>query len=190
MFHIPPNNPYPVILGIDPGSETLGVSCLVIEPVSLQIVSTQAMTFIGSKLNMNAWMESVHSARFARIDAHKENLKQLFTLTRPVCVVCESPFYNPRRPQAYGVLVETLDAIRHAVWEYDQHLGLNLIDPPTVKRSVGAKGNADKDVMKQSVCALTDLNYQGQVPLSLLDEHSIDAIAVAYSKLVEFRNKT
>jgi Holliday junction resolvasome RuvABC endonuclease subunit len=188
MFHIPPNSSYPRLLGIDPGSETLGVACLSVDANTLEIVNTQAITFIGSKLGMNPWMTNVHSARFARIAAHKENLKRVFSQTLPVAIACESPFYNPRRPNAFEVLVETLDMIRQAVWEYDQHLALDLVDPPTVKISVGAKGNADKDVMRAKILALPNLNFTGSIPLHLLDEHSIDAIAVAYSKLQQYRN--
>ena len=188
MFYIPPTSPHPRVIGIDPGSETLGVACLSLDARTLEIVNTQAMTFVGSKLGMNELMENVHSARFARIAAHQQNLKNIFGQLLPVAVVCESPFYNPRRPGAFAPLVETLDAIRRAVWEYDQMLPLDMVDPPTVKRSVGAKGNADKDVMKQHVLALPDLNFTGLIPLHLLDEHSIDAIAVAYSKIQLYRN--
>lgn len=186
MFIIPPTSPHPRILGIDPGSETLGVACLSVDAHTLEVVNTQAITFVGSKLGMDPWMEGMHSARFARIAAHQENLKAIFRQTLPVSIVCESPFYNPRRPNAFAPLVETLNAIRRAVWEYDAQQPLESVDPPTVKNAVGAKGNADKDAVKAKVLTLP-LNFTGPIPLELLDEHSIDAIAVAYSKLVQLR---
>jgi Holliday junction resolvasome RuvABC endonuclease subunit len=129
-----------------------------------------------------------HSARFARLHSHYVNLRMTFEYTRPVIVVCESPFFNAKRPQAYGALVETLSAVRRALWEYDPYMQLYLIDPPRVKRAVGAAGNAGKDDMRTAVLKLAqELRYQGPVPLECIDEHSIDAIAVGYSKLVEFR---
>lgn len=187
MFYVPSDSPHARIIGIDPGSEMLGVSCLTIDVRTLDIINTQACTFTGSKLNMNLWMEQIHSTRFSRIAAHKENLKHIFQICQPVAIVCESPFYNPRRPNAYGVLVETLDAIRHSVWEYDQCIPLDLIDPPTVKRAVGGKGNADKIEMKRLVLSLPDLNFTGTIPLECVDEHAIDAIAVAYSRIIHYR---
>jgi len=190
MFQLPPNHDdFAHILGIDPGSETLGVSCISVNPYTLEIVYTQAVTFIGSKLNMNPQMLDTHSARFARIAAHQKNLKNLFTEIMPVSIVCESPFFNPRRPNAFAPLVETLDAIRRAVWEYDQVQTLELVDPPTVKMAVGCRGNADQDAMNLAVMALPDLNYCGAIPFYQLDEHSIDAIAVAYSKICQYRGK-
>jgi Holliday junction resolvasome RuvABC endonuclease subunit len=190
MFHIPANSQSAQILGIDPGSSTLGISCMSIDVHTLEIVCTQAITFTASKLQINPWMEQIHSPRFARISAHKENIKRILQHCLPVAVVCESPFYNPTRPQAYGALVETLDAIRQAVWEHDQCMPLDLIDPPTVKRCVGGKGNADKDEMKKLVLNLPDLNFIGPSSLLEIDEHSIDAIAVCYSKIMQYRSIT
>ena len=190
MFNIQTNSPHVRVIGIDPGSVTLGVACMTVDVNTLQIVNTQAVTFIGTKLPIDPWMEQMHSPRFARIAAHKENLKNVFNYCHPIVVACESPFYNPSRPHAYGVLVETLDAIRHAVWEYDPCLSLELTDPPTIKMAVGGKGNADKDEMKRLILRLPDLNFTGMTPLHLLDEHSIDAIAVAYTKLLQYRSIT
>jgi Holliday junction resolvasome RuvABC endonuclease subunit len=190
MFSFCSDNQAVRILGIDPGSVTLGIACLSIDPQTLEILNTQAVTFTSLKLAINPWMEQVHTPRFARIAAHKENIKYVLNYCRPVAVVCESPFYNPSRPQAYGVLVETLDAIRQAVWEYDQCIPLDLVDPPTVKQAVGGKGNADKDAMKQLVLNLPNLNFTGPIQLSALDEHSIDAIAVCWSKIMQYRSIT
>lgn len=187
MFQLPVNSQHARVLGIDPGSDTLGIACLSVDVQTLEIVNTQAITFVGSKMSMNPWMEQIHSARFARIAAHKQNFLNVFRITTPVAVVCESPFFNPARPNAFAPLVETLDALRQAVWEYDQQLPLDLVDPPTVKRAVGGKGNADKDMMKQLVMGLPGLNFTGPIPLQFVDEHSIDAIAVGYSRITQYR---
>jgi Holliday junction resolvasome RuvABC endonuclease subunit len=65
---------------------------------------------------------------------------------------------------------------------YDPWKPLYRVDPPTVKKKVGAPGNADKNAVKQALLRLPDLNYQGETPLAMLDEHSVDALAVAYGK--------
>ena len=173
------------IVGIDPGSETLGLSIINFDIDSFKIESTYAQTFIGSKMfDADNWLSVIHSPRVARINSHKENLVKIFNSVNPLVIACESSFYNPRRPNAYAVLIEVLTAVREAVMEYDIWKPLYLIDPPTVKKSVGAPGNADKVKMLECVCNLTQLNYSGDVPIQELDEHSIDAIAVAYCKYV------
>lgn len=175
-----------VIVGIDPGSENLGFATIEFDFATYEIVATKAITYVGSKLmSKNTWLTEHHGERVGRIACLKEIVIERLQELDPILVVCESPFYNPRRPGAYGVLVEVMLALKEATREYDPWRVLNMIDPPTVKKSVGAKGNAGKEDVLQAVLNLPGLNYQGNVPLSDLDEHSIDAIAVAYSKYKE-----
>lgn len=162
----------------------MGVAIIHFDITTLKIVKSHVSTFTGSKLYaMQSWNEQTQSARYARINAHKENLLRLFQVNNPVQIVAEDGFFNQRRPNAFAVLMEVQIAIRQAVYEYSHWRELFLIDPPTVKKAVGVAGNADKFKVKDGVCALSDLKYEGLVPLIDLDEHSIDALAVAYAKL-------
>jgi hypothetical protein len=189
MLHLLPGDASRVgsILGIDPGTQSLGTGIIDIDVTTLEIVRSTATTFVGDKLGPNRWLANVHSDRFARLDAHRRNLLELLHLVQPISVVCESPFFNSRRPQAFSALVETVDMVRHAVWEYDQNMVLDLIDPPSVKRAVNAAGNAGKDDVHLAISKISEFKYSGLIPFASLDEHSIDALAVAYSKLIEYR---
>lgn len=179
------------IVGIDPGSENLGFASIEFNLDDFSIVSTRAQTFTGSKLMVkNSWLIESRGERVARINALRLIVYKKLEALQPIQVVCESPFYNPRRPMAYGVLIEVMLALKEVTYEHDPWRELYLIDPPTVKKCVGAAGNADKVKVKEAVLALPGLNYDGYVPLQDLDEHSIDAIAVAYSKYVDLiKNK-
>lgn len=174
------------IAGVDPGTETLGVGVLFVDLVTWKIQASMAQTFRGSKMAGKAnWIAEVHGDRAARIASHEDNLLQLFCEIEPLEIACESPFFNRAHPQAYGALVEILSAVRRAVMRYDSWKPLHLIDPPSVKNAVGVKGNKGgpegKALMQRAVLALDyELNYTGQVPMDQLDEHSIDALAVAY----------
>lgn len=180
-------SPHATIVGLDPGTETLGLACITFDVRDLEIERTEALTLKGSKCRFNQFMADMHSARFARLNTLGLNILEYLHYHHPIAVVCESPFFNAKRPQAYGALTEATNMIRQAVWSYDQSVELVMIDPPSVKKAVGAKGNAGKPEMLSAVCALQGLKYNGYPPLSLLDEHSIDAIAVAFSKLNEYR---
>lgn len=169
------------IVSIDPGTDALGLAILDVSFDNFEIIKTRASTIIASKLvSEDSWLAQVHNYRTARIYKLKEILLKRFIDLEPAIVVCESPFFNPRRPGAFAPLVEILAAIRGAVIEYDSWKPLNLIDPSTIKKSVNAPGNADKTVVKKCVMALTDINFDGDVPIEDLDEHSYDAIAVGY----------
>lgn len=177
------------IVGIDPGSDTLGLSIIKIRIPTLEIVAIEAQTFTGSRMfSNNGWQASVLGERYARIHAHKVNLVQLFTDINPINIACEGPFFSQRRPSAFGSLMEVLSMIREAVELYDPWRTLYVIDPPTVKKSVGAPGNAMKDVVRKHVIELLKPYYVGPKPIEELDEHSIDAIAVAYCRYVSLKN--
>lgn len=170
------------LIGIDPGSDKLGIANLKVDLDSLEIIESTATTIIASKLvSDQSFLAQIHSYRTARIYKLKEELLKYFNKLQPSIISCESPFFNPRRPGAFQPLVEVLAMIKDAVIEYDIWQPLFLIDPSSIKNSVKASGNADKDKMKLAVIALGDIHFDGDV--SKLDEHSIDALAVAYCKL-------
>lgn len=168
------------ICGIDPGSDTMGICVMQFNVINLQIVKTHAFTVHGSRMGGNDWLTINYGDRFRRIANLKENLLNVFRQTEPLTIAVEAPFMNMLRPQAYGVLMEVMAAIRSAISEYDLWLDPYLIDPSSVKNAVGAPGNAKKEIIRQCIMNLNYLN--STVDLSLLDEHSLDAIAVALTR--------
>jgi Holliday junction resolvasome RuvABC endonuclease subunit len=175
---------YATIIGIDPGTDTLGVSILVFNVYTLEIITTEAFTLRGAKMiDKNGWIPTYKGERFARIKELKERLLSIFRKERPLFVVSESPFFNRLRPNAYGALIEILTSIHQAVYEYDPWVTLHEIDPPRIKKAVGAKGGSGKDAVRDGVLALApELRYSGKVPLEELDEHAFDAIAAAVAQ--------
>lgn len=189
MVHLMPINASAIatIVGIDPGTENLGMCSLSFDVQTLEVIGMNAQTFVGSKLGMNPWLVEMHSERFARIEAHKQNLIRVLQVHDPMIVVCESPFYNARRPNAGFALTEVIFALRCACIEYSSNLEFTLLDPPSVKKAVGAKGNAKKEEVLEAILKLPDSCYVGPGKITDLDEHALDSFAVAYSKLVEWR---
>lgn len=176
------------IVGIDPGTETLGLSVLEFDLVAFRIQSIWAATYRGSRLPASEWLGYIHGDRERRIAAHKSNLLEILHRYRPLYVCCESPFYNQKRPSAYGALTEIVCALRETVQQYDAWKPLYLVDPPSVKRAVNAPGNAGKDIVKSSILQIEELTSVSKTPIAILDEHSIDAMAVAYAQYVTCRN--
>lgn len=84
-----------------------------------------------------------------------------------------------RFPQSYMALVECVLCIRNAVMQYDYHIPLYSVDPTTAKQSTGMKitRGSDKEDVRDALRARTDLRWA--VDLETLDEHSVDAVAVA-----------
>jgi Holliday junction resolvasome RuvABC endonuclease subunit len=170
------------IVGIDPGSTTLGTGTIWVDLTTMRIVASQAVTFHGDRLYRESWTGGLYGDRIARIWALENSLVHLFQQTQPFLIASEAPFINPRFPQAGLALTEVVMMIRNAINRYDPWKAPLMIDPPTVKNAVGAPGNADKDRVKLALMQLPDLCYNGAVPLQNLDEHSVDALAVAYCR--------
>lgn len=174
------------VIGIDPGSTTLGFSVLEYDARTLKIIRTYAFTFNAGKMKLNDLDVETHSERYARIYELMEALYEKFVELRPTFVICESPFMAMRRPQAYGALVEVVFAIRSALRKYDPTMSLDLIDPPSAKNAVGAAGNAKKEQVHAALAKLLpELRFDeslSEAPFLELDEHSVDGTAIAYSR--------
>ncbi len=173
------------IIGIDPGTETLGVSVLDVHldtnRIALQYAATYTATQLIRLFNLQ-WISSVHGEKVARLKAHEENLYSLFTSFQPHEIVSESPYLG-RFPAAYAALVECMSTIRSAVMRYDFRMPLYTLDPPTVKASLGVSGKSgDKTLMREGLLKLNDLENPNRIPIEQFDEHSIDAVAVAYTR--------
>lgn len=176
------DDPTPLrVIGIDPGTDTLGVSVLDVCLATNRISLVSSQTFSGLQMSRNyRWVSDVHGDKIARLKAHEENLYYIFCDMQPHEVICESPFLG-RLPAAFRALIECLDAIRSALMRYDDRIPLLTVDPPTVKNALGVNGKSgDKSLMRHGVLRLTTLENPNNVALEQLDEHSIDSIAVAY----------
>lgn len=187
-------SPIGSIVGIDPGSDTLGVGILYVDLRTWQIVSSEAFTLNGTRNGRGSFVTEVHGDRHGRIDSHREELTRVFRLVNPFSLACEAPFISRRRPQAFGALTEVVCAVRAAAMAYDAWRPLEMIDPPTVKRAVGVSGKTGgpegKKLMLQAVLAMQQVFcYNGPVEMQKLDEHSIDALAVAYCHYIQLLEK-
>jgi len=186
MLRMPHSAPVTTtLIGIDPGSSTMGVCIMTVDALTLEIVSTDAFTIVGEKLmKKNSFLGYIHGERFARIDAIEERLLAIFDRHNPFDVASESPFFNPGRPNAFEVLVEVVYMIRKALWRHNPWLRLYRIDPPTVKKGVKAEKLTGKEAVQTAVLAMEPLlHYIGKTPMRQLDNNAIDAIAVAKTRL-------
>lgn len=179
MLFIPEADPCVRIMGFDPGGK-LGMAVLEVNLITERVCVKMAGTLSSDKAPTRyPVVFEYHGAPIARHHFVKDELRCIFDQYRPHVVASEAPFMG-RLPQVFKSLVLLVYNIRLALFDYDTHKPLILLDPPSVKKSVGAKGRSDKDVMKEAVMKL---DIESDVVLSELDEHGIDAIAVAYSQV-------
>lgn len=178
------------VVGIDPGTETLGFSVLDLDLTSGKIAVAHSETVNSQKI-LGAYRteERVHGLRTARLMALEDRLFLYLEHHQPHAVCAESPFMS-RFPQAFAALTECVSHVRRAVCRYDRYMSLEMVDPPTAKKAVGVtvKRGITKEDVKIAIEKLK-LEYAEGMSLDSLDEHSVDSIAVGYHLAKIFRDQ-
>ena len=190
---------YFTILGIDPGSTTMGVSAMHVNFATLQIHGAELLTLHALKptggRQINQWMLDTHSERSMRLRELAWMLGQQLMYQRPVFVACEAPFFNPRNPNAYQVLVETMKVIENTVYAWNPWRPLYRIETTVAKKAVAPKDPAGilalkaiKDSKeKVRFCVERHPEIAKWVNYAIHDEHNVDALIVAYAQLTRIR---
>lgn len=186
MLYLPEQSLPLRILGIDPGTNTLGVAVIDLDLATQQMTAILGKTFSGNQLagNFN-YLAEVYGDRAARLRGHEDNLYYFMHEVQPHCIIAESP-YMGRFPQAFSALVECVNSIYRAVLRYNRTMPLLMIDPPSVKKAAGMVGRlAGKEPVRIAMSKLPHLHYAPGFTLDSLDEHGVDALAVAHYRAGE-----
>lgn len=179
------------ICGIDPGSLHLGFCVFRFDIETFEIFSIESTTIAPEKLvRDDDPIGLTHNGRVQRITALKVRLHELFSYYDPSVICCESSFYNRFRPSAFGVLMECITAIRFSAIAYNPYVPMRTHEPSIIKKTIGAHATkGGKDAIKVALKKIPDvmkaLDYQS---IDHLDDHAIDAIAVAYTEYLCIKN--
>lgn len=183
------NIPNCYLLGIDPGSSSLGLAILELDSTTFSIVATTAYTIEATKLELFNTLDLRLPERERRLRAISKAVGLCLEAYRPLTLAIESPFFNSRKPSAYAVLIETMYVLKQTARAYDLNLPIIEVDPPTAKKAIGVRRLkakerrrlklTTKDLVREALLPLTALKLTESI--DSLDEHSLDAIAVVYS---------
>ena len=180
MFAIPVEYQRVNVVAFDPGGDTTGVAVLTINPSTAEIFSGSAWTLKTSKIQAFTGLDpDFHSERVCKLKSLSLEVYSILEQTRPWAVGCEAPFFNRLMPSAYGSLTEVVSNIQNTCLHYNPYTRFELVSPQLVKKSVGVAGKKGKEIMRAAVGSDTALSSKLLVDLNTLDEHAIDALAVA-----------
>lgn len=176
-------NPYYRIISIDPGSNMCGMSVLKLNTLTLEIEIEFVSTFFrkevlkGREGDVEKWGE-----RVIRNLGYAQILKRLLDKYDPNAVFCEAAFAH--RIQTFKVITEQSALFTSICYNYSREVPFNTFSPSEVKANMGVDGRSgDKTLM---TAALKLRKFHGNVvDLDVLDEHSIDAIAVGLKHIDE-----
>jgi Holliday junction resolvasome RuvABC endonuclease subunit len=176
-------------MSLDPGLSNTGVATFDIDFTTGKILRIEAFTLTNNKLADDTGLDDeIHQERAIKLMKLKQALQFVLENTTPVDVACEAPFYNPLMPMAYGVLVEVVSHLFHAVVEFNPNIQFTQYPPMTVKKSVGAKAakkdtEKGKNMVKEALLQIPEIMSVLVTDIELLSEHAIDAIAVGYTHM-------
>lgn len=166
------------ILGIDPGNN-LGVSLIEVD-FDLNIKSIHTKVFVLNK--------GVTDEDFIIVERNNYLSSILTDLLRtytPVAIGCEDCFKS-KFANAVIQLSQYLLTIRTTVYREFGKFPITIMPPKLVKSSIGATGSATKHDMYVAVKKIKELKDYVREDMT---EHEIDAMAISYLTLLDFRNQ-
>lgn len=172
------------ILGIDNGTNTVGIVILEHDIRTGVSVVTRAETFKADRTSASRYpdMDYYGDGFTARLRAIREYMTTVLEDEDPDAVAIETPFARRAFVSSYKALSLSLDYIQEAVYDYRPALEFIGISPYTAKAAVIPKGRdfkTEKDHIRDCILADPTIVAGSGVVLCELDEHAIDAIAVA-----------
>jgi len=171
-------------VGIDPGLSKCGIS--VFKMTDRQLDSIEAFTLVTDQLNIySSYQEEQHTERHIRLNRLSLAYREVLFRVAPALVCCESPFYNPKMPSAFGSLTEIITVLRLETNQYNLIVPFILYSPQEVKKTFSRSGKVGKLVMREALEKDDILTDKLITPLYSLDEHGVDAIAVGYTLLLD-----
>lgn len=169
----------PCVLGIDPGTSSLGVSIINYDLTARKCYLLEAMTLEADRLKGGRIINDVHGNSYSRMYWMSSEIYRILSEYGITEVYCEAPYLR-KFPQAFAKLTECVNMVRSTVLHYSCAVPFTTIDPATVKMSVGVGGrDGDKSHMLEALHR-TDIIIPTHDFYSTLDEHAVDATAVAY----------
>ncbi len=163
------------IIGIDPGTNFVGVSVLEIDSNTFTInkIITHVLD-ISNIQNTN----SLNNNIVYRLGILTNNIRQIVELYSPKTIGIESPFINMLRPISVVPLSQSVQAIEYGIYLYDKNILIGKYPPSTIKKTVGAKGGSDKIEILDAMLKLTEVS--SKINLLNLTDHEVDATAIGY----------
>lgn len=173
------------ICAIDPGTNTMGYSILLVNLSDFTIEVDHSVTFVASKA-IRSYGEVTREKRLKWLE---DKLVEEFNNDEPDYIIMESAFANRRRITAFEALIECRVIITNAVERFDSSREILLIDPISVKYGIGAmvrgtkrpkkKGKKvdTKDLVRKVIKEDKDLKWNN-INIDDLDQHEVDSIGV------------
>lgn len=167
------------IIAIDPGTHFTGLCYLT---VNNNIISIEHVETIEALLlDDNTLSNYLHGSTWTRI-INLSNYISSFAQKINPDYFCSEKNYISLNVHSGLTIGELITAVRTQVYLFNPYIRFEIFEASSVKKNIGVKGTSgDKEDVKNAILNL-NLQNNSNIDLNLLDEHSIDAIAVGLFK--------
>lgn len=174
-------------MAVDPGSNKAGVSIFDIDFKQRKIISIQTWTVDMEKLkNDTPLLPEIHPQKMIKLYRLRNEFSRILKEFKPDFVAYEGPFINTRNPNAFGPLIQVLTMIFDAVVTENPGVHFHIMQPQSVKKSLGVAGKKGKEVILEAIMKveeLTDGLKNGETEIESLDDNALDSVAVGWCAL-------
>ena len=169
------------IIGIDPGSNTLGVAVYDVDDF---FTIRSIRTYV---IDITMYKESGKYGRLAgKVYFIRKILMNIFK-DGVDALSLESPFIYSTRPAAVIPLSAIKGIVEESALNTNRYAYLTSITPSEVKKSIGVHGNSSEKI--DMMYALLDIKeISDELPIKDLADHEWDAIAIGYDLLNDIRD--
>ncbi len=176
------------VVGLDPGGDTFGVSLLSFDEQTKLITVQTAFTVKAiHRKDHYRRLEFIHGEPVAKRLYIRDRLYCFFNEAMPNYVQCEGP-YMGSFIKTFASLTSCVESVaREALIQYNSEIPMDIQEPMRIKKRIGVnlkgQGKGDKEGVRKALAKRDDLIWK--VDLNILDEHSVDAVAVALYHLLD-----
>jgi len=169
------------IMGIDPGTSTVGVAIYHYENNRLTKITSELIDV--SKENNR---HKLNTHLDVRLTAIATELSLLYKKYNPIAVAMEHPFINARRPTSIIPLARSIEAIIHTALLFNPNIFIYKPAPTKIKAYVKVKDFKSKTAVLNAMLELDEIKGIIENPFSI-SEHEIDGVVIGYllHKLIE-----
>ena len=181
------------ILGLDPSTVRVGLSVLHFDNETLELTKLKAYTLRAEHLfDQDSELVGFRGNRNSRLLGLSRQIGLEIKEAEPFMVVHEAAYFDRRKPTAFEALSQSIAYITQAVVNVSERIQILPIEASIAKKAVGVTGKG-KEAVEEALLRKKDIleiwKNSNRISISELDEHSRDAIAMAYSGYLEYKKR-
>ena len=180
-----------VVVGIDPGTDTVGYSCGIMDTETGALELCSAITLYGGKMLKAVDHETMkirYGNMISRLMLLGTEVGKMLDKECPDLLIIEDFFKGRGKSiQTFAALARAQQTFLMAAWMNVPLCDTQLIMPSIGKRSFGVPTNSgDKELMIAAVPHLVNTTYAEGL-IEGITEHSADAVAQVYAYVDAYR---